>query len=252
METFKELWIKFWKNVWETVKSSFVSLLMYFGVSSIVFMSTFSGELSQGMTGTRAAWVFGGIAVALAYNAFTMFAFGGQGYEMLVSGNLKRRSAQAMGTSMKISSHKEEKEFRYWRGFVTPWIISLLVVVTGVVFGVNQTTIDTLLLSTNKEQTISTGLAILFLALLILGGWSIFPFMYFNLGGMSISYYWSIPLALLPIIFSGVFYIVGAYAARGKAIKKQQQADLASQKAIEKPKKINYGGLPGTKPKKKK
>ena len=46
---FIELWIKFWKNVWETVKSSFVSLLMYFGVSSIVFMSTFQGELSDGM-----------------------------------------------------------------------------------------------------------------------------------------------------------------------------------------------------------
>ena len=98
----------------------------------------------------------------------------------------------------------------------------------------------------------AVGLAIAILALLILGGWSIFPFLYYNLGGAAISYYWSIPLALLPIIISGVFYIVGAYAARGKAIKKQQQADLASQKALEKPKKINYGGLPGTKPKKKK
>ena len=126
---FKELWVKFWKNVWETVKSSFIALLMYFGVSAIVFMSTFKDELSDGMTGTRAAWVFGGIAVALAYHAFMAFATGGQGYEMLVSGNMKRRSAQAMGSTMKISSHKEEKEFRYWRGFVTPWIISLLVVV---------------------------------------------------------------------------------------------------------------------------
>ena len=115
METVKELWIKFWKNVWETLKSSFIALLMYFGVSSIVFMSTFQGELKAGMTGERAAWIFGGIAVGLIYHGFTMFAMGGQGYEMLVSGNMKRRSAEALGTSMKISSHKEEKEFRYWR-----------------------------------------------------------------------------------------------------------------------------------------
>ena len=105
MDSFKEMWTLFWKNVWQTFKSSLIVLLMFVGVSSMVFMMSFKGTLSDGLTGTRAAWVFGGIAVGLAYQALMMFATGGQGYEMLVSGNMKRRSAAAMGTSMKIASH---------------------------------------------------------------------------------------------------------------------------------------------------
>ena len=256
MEKVKEICKRVGSQLLDLLKGALMPMFFYGMLSSICFMGTmneeWTGDVAEGLNGSRIAWVVIIALIAAAYHGVLAYAMGGKGYEMLVSGNLKRRSAQAMGTSMKISSHKEEKEFRYWRGFVTPWIISLLVVVTGLVFGANQTQIDTLLVSTTTEQALPTGLAILFLALLILGGWSIFPFLYFNLGGMSISYYWSIPLAILPIVFSGVFYIVGAYAARGKAVKKQQQADLASQQALEKPKKINYGGLPGTKPKKKK
>ena len=110
MDSFKEMWTLFWKNVWQTFKSSLIVLLMFVGVSSMVFMMTFKGTLSDGLTGTRAAWVFGGIAVGLAYQALMMFATGGQGYEMLVSGNLKRSSAEKYGSGYKISTHKEYKE----------------------------------------------------------------------------------------------------------------------------------------------
>ncbi len=248
METFKELWIKFWKNVWETVKSSFVSLLMYFGVSSIVFMSTFSGELSQGMTGTRAAWVFGGIAVALAYNAFTMFAFGGQGYEMLVSGNMKRIASGGM----KISTHKEEKEYRPWRGFVCGAIISIFIVLSGILMGANQSVVDQAMISAKDEIDMATGLIVMVFIIFLLSGWSVMPFFFLNMGGASVSYYWSCLFGILPILVGGIFYIVGAYGKRAKAIKAQELADKASKAQMEKPKKINYGGLPGTKPKKKK
>ena len=252
MDSFKEMWTLFWKNVWQTFKSSLIVLLMFVGVSSMVFMMSFKGTLSDGLTGTRAAWVFGGIAVGLAYQALMMFATGGQGYEMLVSGNMKRRSAAAMGTSMKISSHKVEKEFRYWKGFVTPWFIVLLTVVIGIVFGVNHAEIDRILASTNEKEAMTLGLGIAVLVLLTIAGWSVLPFMFINLGGVYVSYYWSILLGILPVIVSGVFYIVGAYAARNKAVRKQEEADRASKAVLEKPKKINYGGLPGTKPKKKK
>ena len=59
-------------------------------------------------------------------------------------------------------------------------------------------------------------------------------------------------VALLPLIVGGVFYVIGAYGKRAKAIKAQELADKASKEQVEKPKKINYGGLPGTKPKKRK
>lgn len=252
MDRLKEIWVTFWKNVWQTLKSSFIVLLMYFGVSSVVFMTTFKGTLTDGLTGTRAAWVFGGAAVAFAYQAVMMFATGGQGYEMLVSGNMKRRSAQAMGSTMKISSHKEEKEFRYWKGFASSWSIVLFVLVTGLVFGANQTEIDKIMASGDEKEVMSIGLGVVVLILMLLSGWSVLPFFYLNLGGVYVSYYWSILVAVLPVIVGGVFYIIGAYAERNKAIRKQEEADRASKAVLEKPKKINYGGLPGTKPNKKK
>jgi uncharacterized membrane protein len=87
---------------------------------------------------------------------------------------------------------------------------------------------------------------------LLLSGWSIIPFYYYNLAGGSVSYFISIAFAVLPIIVTGVMYIVGAYGKRNKTIKAQELADRAAQAAANKPKKINYGGLPGTKPKKRK
>ena len=198
------------------------------------------------------AWTIVCGVVALAYDALVTYAQGGSAYEMLVSGNMKRRSAQAMGGSMKISSHKVEKEFRYWKGFVSPWFIVLLVAVVGIVFGANQAEIDRILASTNDKESMTFGLGIAVLILLMLAGWSVLPFLYINLGGVYVSYYWSILLGILPIVIGGVFYIVGAYAARNKAVRKQEEADRASKAVLEKPKKINYGGLPGTKPKKKK
>jgi hypothetical protein len=46
-------------------------------------------------------------------------------------------------------------------------------------------------------------------------------------------------------------YIAGAYSRRSKRLRQQRLEDKAVE-AANKPKKINYGGLPGTKPKKRK
>ena len=62
----------------------------------------------------------------------------------------------------------------------------------------------------------------------------------------------SLPFALLPIIVTGVMYIVGAYGKRNKTIRAQELADKAAAVEQAKVKKINYGGLPGTKPRKRK
>ena len=59
-------------------------------------------------------------------------------------------------------------------------------------------------------------------------------------------------VALLPILVSGGLYIAGAYGRRNKTIRQQEIAARAAAEEANKPKKINYGGLPGTKPKKKK
>ena len=75
-----------------------------------------------------------------------------------------------------------------------------------------------------------------------------------NQAGIAVSYYYSLFLAILPILVTGGVYIAGAYARRNKALRQQHLAELAAKAEEEKKKnkKINYGGLPGTKPKKRK
>ena len=69
---------------------------------------------------------------------------------------------------------------------------------------------------------------------------------------MHISYFLTCLFALVPIAVSGGFYIAGAYARRAKAVRQQLIADKAAEAEVNRVKKINYGGLPGTKPKKRK
>ena len=83
----------------------------------------------------------------------------------------------------------------------------------------------------------------------LFAGWSILPFFYMNASGISVSYYYSCLFAVLPLVTIGVMYIVGAYARRAKTLKRLAAEEAALKAKEERKKKINYGGLPGTKPK---
>ncbi|MBQ8374332.1 MAG: hypothetical protein IJX98_02015 [Clostridia bacterium] len=256
MTSFKEKWQFFWKNVWESFKSSLLAMIMFFAASSCVFLVTLQedmcGKLSEGLNFARWAWIIGAAVVAMLYNGFIAYANGGQGYEMLVSGNMKRMSAERLGTPMKMSSHKEEKEYRDWKGFVSGAWIGLIVLLSGLFMGANGDQINLAMADLDNDVTLGTGTVIMVFIVFLLSGWSVMPFFFANMGGFAVSYYWSCFLALAPILVTGIFYIVGAYGRRNKAIKAQEQADAASRAQQQKPQKINYGGLPGTKPNKKK
>jgi hypothetical protein len=226
---------------WQIFKSSIPSMFMY-ACAGVILMLIF---LNQGETknlhweNKHLVWTLVCIIGAAGYDALVAWANGGSNYEMLVSGNIKRSTAEMYGSSYKMSSHKEAKEYRVWKGFVVGAIIGLFPLITGIAFGVNQTAID------NK---LNGGALIGFL----LSGWSIIPFYGMNLSTGYASYYLSCLFALVPIAVHGGFYIGGAYARRNKAIRQQLLADKAAEAEANKPKKINYGGLPGTKPKKRK
>ena len=196
--------------------------------------------------GTKLAWTLVCGIVAAGYNGLLSYAQGGSGYEMLVSGNMKRRSETEESHGYVISKHKYVKEYRVWKGFAIGAFTMIYTVITGVIFGANQQTID---------SQVSNGFSFLSVAVLfgfLLAGWSILPFFYMNASGIAVSYYYSCLFALLPIVAMGVMYIVGAYARRAKTLKRLE-AEAAAQKAREeRKKKINYGGLPGTKPRKRK
>ena len=242
MAKFKELCGTIWKWVWECFKRSLLPLIMYISASVVICMFTLDQvEIKAGLTTARFWTIFGIALFAVVYGALMAFVEGGAGYDMLVAGNMKRMLSEK---ELKMTSHKVQREYRTWKGFaIGAWMV-VLPLICALIFGANQ---DAILTSEDG--------GILFIKAIgmFVTGWAIYPFYFANFTGFaSVSYYWSLLLLILPILVSGVMYIVGAYARRNKAIKEQELADRAAKVQENKVKKINYGGLPGTKPRKRK
>ena len=166
---------------------------------------------------------------------------------MLISGNMKRMSA-GYGQEYKISSHSYVKEYRPWKGFAMGAFASGFAIIFGILFGIFQEQIDVSLSGEIQDK----GVGVVVLLGFFLSGWSVLPFYCANMWGMGASYGLSLFMAIIPVAVTGATYIWGAYAKRGKITREQELADRAAKAQENKPKKINYGGLPGTKPKKKK
>ena len=101
-------------------------------------------------------------------------------------------------------------------------------------------------------EKLSGGVAVLVLIGFLFSGWSLVPLYVMNANGNAVSYFLSCLFALIPIAVTGGFYIAGAYARRSKRLREQFVAEQAALREATREKKINYGGLPGTKPKKRK
>lgn len=243
MDTFKMKMKNFWRLVWQLFKTSLPATFMYFCAGTILLMLTMRGKTIT-WTGKKLAWTIVCGVAAAAYNALVSWANGGSQYEMLVSGNVKRTRMADDGSGFRMSSHKEVKEYRAWKGFAAGGMTAVWTLFVGIFFGCFQGKID--------AGLNGGALGVIVLVLFFLSGWSILPFYYMNGAGIHVSYFVSCAFALIPIAVTGAFYILGAYARRNKAIRQQVLADKLEEERKNKPQKINYGGLPGTKPKKRK
>lgn len=243
MKKFKEIMKKIGRYLWEFFKAALPSLLMYCCAGLLILINS-TGEKGYKWDGTSIGWTIGALVAAAAYNGLMAWHTGGSHYEMLVSGNIQRMSAGQVGGGYKISAHKEAKEYRLWKGIVIGVMTSLIAIVFGIILGCMQPQIDV-------EKT-SKGVGAFVLIAMFVDGWAFIPFYLMSQCGISVSYFMSLLLALLPIIVTGVFYVVGAYARRSKRLHEQLIAQKQAEAEASKVKKINYGGLPGTKPKKRK
>ena len=246
MSNFKTKWKVFWRIVGECFMRSLTPSVMFF-VAGLVLLMLQSKNFGLS---AQMAWAALCAVVALAYNGFLMWICGGNHYEMLVSGNLKRRSAMQSGSELIMASYKFQKEYRPWKGFAIGAFVSLLLIVGSIVLGCNQTAIVEA--ATNEEVTLTTGLAAVSLIFYCLAGWVLLPILELNIAGTAVSFFVGCAFALLPVCVSGGFYIGGAYGRRNKTVRQQEIAARAAEEEANRPKKINYGGLPGTKPKKRK
>lgn len=243
MANFKTGAKKVGRYTWTLFKSSILPSLMYICASSILMMLLFKGEKVV-WDGGKIAWTVICILGGAGYNLLTMWGYGGNAYEMLVSGNVKRSTMDAYGNVYKMSSHKEAQEYRVWKGFAIGAFVALFPILFGVLFSAKQDVI--------VSGEYSMGFGILIVVGFFLAGWSTLPLYCMSKAGIAVNYYVSLLFVLIPILVSGAGYIIGAYYRRNKAIKKQEAEARIAEAQAKKEKKINYGGLPGTKPKKRK
>ena len=182
--------------------------------------------------------------IALIYSGFYSFAMGGMNFDRLVSGNVKRISAMERGVEIPITSYDIQKEYRPWKGFLFGFLSALAIIVGGIVLGCNQENLS-------ATQALSKSTGVFMIVIDAFAGYVLLPIQAFNKVGISVSGFIGCAFAIFPILVSGIFYILGAYAKRNKRIREEEIARRIQEEKQNKPQKINYGGLPGTKPRKK-
>ncbi|MBR2442622.1 MAG: hypothetical protein IKB20_06135 [Clostridia bacterium] len=243
MATVKKKIKWFFKYLWTLFKASVPAGMMYCCAGLVLMMLSMRGTTLE-WNAKSITWTVVCNLVVMGYNFLMAWASGTVHYEMLVSGNVKRMSMDEYGGGLKISSHKEMEEYRIWKGFAIGGFMAFMPLLFGILLGANQSNIN--------ADNASSAIAWLILLSFLFSGWASIPFYLMNACGMSVSYFWVCTFALLPIAITGGGYIAGAYAKRNKNLREQLIAQRAAEAETNKPKKINYGGLPGTKPKKKK
>lgn len=247
MSKFKNKLKIVWKNFWECFVHSLTPGIMYFLAGAVLLYVLAKMEEDVDMS-KLTTWAIVVGVIAVAYHGLLMWAHGGSHFEMLVSGNMKRRSSN-YGEELHISSHKIWKEYRPWKGFLSGFFTSVPLIIGAIVFGANAEEIS------STADTLGRGLGIAVIVFDLLAGWVLLPFQMSARLGANVNFYLLMLFALLQIAVSGGLYIAGAYSRRAKRIREQEiaaKAAAAEAEARNRPKKINYGGLPGTKPRKRK
>ena len=200
-------WQYFWRLQKEGWRRAVTPALMYFFMSlimlalqaiEIVWLSITLGIVC--------------IAAGIFFNAHLLLHFGEAHYDIFATGELYRKREQEEGTYISPDHHLE-KEYRPWKGFFIGFLMSIPVLILGILAGALDGT--------------NVGGGVLW-AFAMLAGCAVVPFTWLRnyVPSMAnLSYYWTIATILVPILVSGVFYILGAYVNRRKRAKKEAREE---------------------------
>ncbi len=191
-------WQFFWRVQKECLRRSVSVFLMYMFMSMIMLATqAFSKE------GTTVIEIVLGVLCILGgmfFNGHLCYHCGSDHYDAYLSGCLHRKNALFGIPSG--GNHRVEREYRVWKGFLIGFYVGLVVMILGTIAGVFQ-------------GTKNVGYAIMFLTMF--AGWAIIPVGWvINLVNPNFSYFWSLAFILIPILVSGIFYIVGAMCEKKK------------------------------------
>ncbi len=167
------------------------------------------------------------IAGGAFFNGHLLYHTGKIHYGSYIAGQIHRKNI-AFGIASG-SGHRPEREYRIWKGFLIGFYIALPAIILGIIAG-----------SIDMSQV----WGYVQYAFIMFAGWAILPITFFGTagtaagtGGLSVSMYWSLLMALLPILVSGIFYIVGAYSearSRARAAEHDQEVQEAGKNARKK------------------
>ncbi len=150
------------------------------------------------------------LLIALAYDAFLSFQEGKTHYDALLTGNLHRENVLfGIGSSKEI---RTEKEYRFWKGFLIGFYVALPLLLVGAIGG--AVTLG------NPSAGNSFQFALDFLA-----GWAMVPVqLLVSAESAAKRLFLSLVMAVVPVVVTGVFYIVGAM--KEKRVKDEQRARM--------------------------
>ncbi len=194
----------FWKIQWECIKASLISLVLYFSVGMLM--------LATNLIKIPILQVIVGI-VCIAYvgviNAYLSFRTGKQHYERLEQGKIYRENVLF---GMEIpKEHCEEKEYRWWKGFVSGFYIGLPVLFFGALIAITNSEVLELI------ATYTVGWA-MELTVWLTSTFTVLP-------QTGVSWLLSYVMVLVPFVISGVFYILGARKQKRLMVERRERAD---------------------------
>ena len=206
-------WQLFWRIQRESWRRTITPALMYFFMSLLLLAA-------QAIEIVWLQIVLGIVCIAggIFFNAHLLFHFGAAHDDVLRSGILyRKREEEGIAIS---PDHHVEKEYRPWKGFYIGFLMGLPVIILGILSGA-------------LEGTTAGGY--LAGAFVMLAGCAIVPFTWLrnyvpSMSGLSL--YWTILTIVVPILVSGLFYILGAYRNRRKLAEKEAR-EAAVKRAAE-------------------
>ncbi len=190
----------FWRIQKECWRRMVTPFLMYLFMSLLMLAC-------QAISADWAKITFGIVCMlgGMAFNAHLCYNYGIIHFDAYLTGCLHRRNA-AYGI-VSGGDHRVEREYRPWKGFYIGFLVGIPVIIFGSLAGAYYG---------QAAGEIAGVLLIMFAA------WAIIPVSWIRMAYPTVSFYWSVLMAVIPVIVSGIFYIVGAVVEKKR---KEQQTE---------------------------
>lgn len=210
-------WKLFWRTQRECWRHMLLPYLMYLfmGLGMLAVQAIPSKD--PNVVATPLKVILG--VVCLIFPAFLnghlAYLTGKEHYDYYLTGCLHRRN-KVFGIESG-GDHRVEREYAPWKGFLIGLCIASPVLVFGTLTGIWYNAFA--------------------LVQIIVAGWSILPLTWFETRsveervGLCVSPFYSLLFALLPILVSGVMYIVGAMVEKNRKAAQQERADKVAELA---------------------